>query len=373
MGLIGNLLQPLYAGGVSVILPPTAFMQKPMRWLHAVSRYRAHTSGAPNFAYDLCVRAATEDNCAGLDLSSWRVAFNGAEPVRARTLDAFAERFAPYSFQREAFMPCYGLAESTLMVTGGRVDAGVTVLRVSKAMLAESVLASSVAACDAIEVVGCGDEVTGSTVRIADPQNGALIPEGAVGEVLVLSDSVCGGYWGNECASRDAFCSIDGENYLRTGDLAARRDGQLYVVGRVKELLILNGRNIHPADIEEAVLSATAERGVTRALVAGVAGATSEDILLFIEMSREGLRKLDEADLLAALRRAAMQAAEAPLAAIVVAKQGALPLTSSGKVRRGACRDLFLVGKLPGIAVLDPGARRLAPAQEVISADSDAV
>ena len=269
-------------------------------------------------------------------------------------------------------MPCYGLAESTLMVTGGRVDAGATVLCASKAKLAESDLALSVTADDAIDIVSCGDEVTGSAVRLADPRSGALVPDGKVGEVVVQSASVCDGYWGNEPASRAAFRGIDGETFLRTGDLAARRDGQLYIVGRVKELLILNGRNIHPTDVEEVVLSETAGRGVTRALVAAMAGASTEHILLFVEMSREGLRGLDEAALFAALRQAAMRAAAAPLAAIVVVKQGALPLTSSGKVRRGACRDLFLAGKLPGIAALDPGARRLAPAQEAIPAGNGA-
>ncbi len=358
MGLIGNLLQPLYAGGTSVILPPTAFTQKPLRWLQAVSRYRAHTSGAPNFAYDLCVRAATEDACAGLDLSAWRVAFNGAEPVRAQTLRAFAETFARFGFRPEAFMSCYGLAESTLMVSGTRIGCAPPVMRASRAKLAAGVLSVAGSDDDAAEVVSCGDEVAGAAVVIADPDSGAPLADGVVGEILVRGDSMCVGYWGNGPATSGAFHVRDGVEWLRTGDLGARDRGHLFVVGRCKNLLIMNGRKVHPGDVETAVEAAFAARGAVRALVTGMAGALSEEAVLFLELTRDALRTLAPGPLFAALRQCAAGAADAPLAGIVLLKPGALPLTSSGKLRRAACAMQFLAGGLAGVAHVDAGATR---------------
>jgi len=358
MGLIGNLLQPLYAGGASVILPPAAFTQKPLRWLRAISRYRAHTSGAPNFAYDLCVRAATDAACDGLDLSAWRVAFNGAEPVRASTLREFAKTFAPYGFHPEAFMSCYGLAESTLMVTGTRIGAPPSVMRASRAKLATGALTVATTPGDAVDVVSCGDEVAGAAVIVADVENGAPLADGAVGEVLVRSPSTSVGYWENIAATRAALIVRDGADWLRTGDLGARVDGDLFIVGRCKDLLILNGRKVHPADVEAAVEATFGARGAQRALVTAMAGDLSEEAALFLELSRDALRGLALEPMFAALRRCAAAAADTPLAAIVLLKPGALPLTSSGKLRRAACAARFLAGRLSGVAHLDAAAAR---------------
>jgi acyl-CoA synthetase (AMP-forming)/AMP-acid ligase II len=335
MGLIGNLLQPIYAGGLSVMMAPTAFTQKPMRWLRAVSDWRAHTSGAPNFAYDLCVRAATPETCMGLDLSHWRVAFNGAEPIRPRTLEAFAQRFAAHGFRRSSMMACYGLAESTLMVAGAPVDEAPHAQRIGDASL-----------------VSCGMCVAGADVRVVD------------GEVLTRGDSLFSGYWKDPAATAQATTEIDGARWLRTGDLGAILDDRLYITGRLKDLMILNGRNVQPADMEAAVEEGLQAHGVLRAAAAGVRGALSEEALIFVEVAREAARVCDPMRLAEAIRRAVAAATESAPGGVVLLKPGAIPLTSSGKVRRGACRDRWLEAGLPGVLYADAGALRLGAARE---------
>lgn len=331
MGLVGNLLQPLYAGGVTVMMAPAAFMQRPLRWLQAIARYRAHTSGAPNFAYDLCVRAAVGADLAGLDLSAWRVAFNGAEPVRGRTLETFAATFGPCGFDRRAFMPCYGLAESTLMVAGAQKGGGAVV---------------------GVRGVACGEPVAGVPVLVGDAATGAPLPDGEVGEILVGGDSLCDGYWGRDTDA--PFRTVGGTRLLRTGDLGVWTDGGLAIVGRVKDVIVVQWRNMHPADLEALAEAACGPLGVTRALVAGVSSGGAESALVFAELSRPSLRALDPEPIAAAARRAI--GAEAPFAGVCLLKPGALPLTSSGKVRRGGCRAAFLAGRLEGVAWCDAGA-----------------
>ncbi|HET9212138.1 MAG TPA: proline iminopeptidase-family hydrolase, partial [Thermoanaerobaculia bacterium] len=224
MGLIGNVLQPLHAGGRCVLMSPVAFLQRPMRWLEAVSRYRGTVSGGPNFAYELCLRKAAPEALSRLDLSSWRVAYNGAEPVRASTLERFAEAFAPCGFRAEALYPCYGLAEATLFVTGGHGA------RVEK------------------ERVSCGS--AWQRIVTVDPETGEERPEG---EVWISGPSVARGYWENEEATaRDfhAFLPTGEGPFLRTGDLGFLSGGELYVTGRLKDLIILRGRNHYPQDVE---------------------------------------------------------------------------------------------------------------------------
>ncbi|MDX2234291.1 MAG: fatty acyl-AMP ligase [Hyphomonadaceae bacterium] len=376
MGLIGNLLQPIYAGGVSVMMAPTAFMQRPLRWLRAISEWRAHTSGAPNFAYDLCVRAATAENTAGLDLSCWRVAFNGAEPIRPATIEAFAQRFAAHGFQRKAMMACYGLAESTLMVAGAPVDAPPVVVHAGRDQLAAGVLAPPAPGEAARALVSCGDSVAGARIVIADRVTGAPLADGAVGEVCVRSPSVCAGYWNRADASAALWRTIEGEAFLCTGDLGARTSQGLFIVGRMKDVIILQGRNVHPADIEAAVETALAPVGVLRAVAARAELPGGEGVALFAELAREALRGLAAESswerLAQRLRAAAMDAAEAPLAGVVLLKPGAAPLTSSGKPRRGRCLAAFQAGTLPGVVWRDAGAVRLIAGAEAAGAAAPA-
>ncbi|MFL6234775.1 MAG: amino acid adenylation domain-containing protein, partial [Thermoanaerobaculia bacterium] len=333
MGLIGNVLQPLHAGGRCVLMSPVAFLQRPMRWLEAVSRYRGTVSGGPNFAYELCLRKAAPEALAGLDLSSWKVAFNGAEPVRASTLERFAAAFAPCGFRREAFYPCYGLAEATLFVTGGH---GARVER---------------------ERVSCGRVWMGQRVAIADPENGEERPEG---EIWISGPSVARGYWENEEATARDFHAFlpSGEGpFLRTGDLGFLSGGELYVSGRLKDLIILRGRNHYPQDVE-----LTAERSHPGLLPGGGAAfsvetAGEERLVVVHEVARH--RKDGVEEIAEAVRRAVAAEHEVQVHEVVLIRQAGLPKTSSGKVQRRLCRQQYLQDELPvvgrsALAAADP-------------------
>ncbi|HEX2222817.1 MAG TPA: fatty acyl-AMP ligase, partial [Thermoanaerobaculia bacterium] len=253
MGLIGNVLQPLHAGARCVLMSPVAFLQKPLRWLEAISRYRATTSGGPNFAYELCVRKTTVEERARLDLSSWKVAFNGAEPVRETTLERFAEAFAASGFRREAFYPCYGLAEATLFVTGGELGRFPRVEVVDAAALERNEVRPAFDGDPARRLVSNGRAWLGQQVVLADPETGLECPAGRVGEIWVAGPSVARGYWRNpEATERDfgAFLADGQGPFLRTGDLGFAAGGELYVTGRLKDLIIIRGRNHYPQDLE---------------------------------------------------------------------------------------------------------------------------
>lgn len=358
MGLIGNLLQPVYAGGLTVMMAPQNFIQKPLRWLRAISRYCAHTSGGPNFAYDLCVAAAADRDTVDIDLSRWRVAFNGAEPIRTATGDAFAKCFAASGFRAESLVNCYGLAEATLMVTGTPVGERAAHFRASRARLGEGALAPPADERDAITLASCGASVSGTTVAIVDPQTHRALPDGCVGEIRVRSDSVCAGYW-NE--GDTGVPSEAATRWLSTGDLGVREGPRLYVVGRIKDVVIVNGRNLHPADIEARIaagLAATAPR----VLATSVQYASGESLVVFLELERSALQTKDWATWVAAVRGLTGEAVETAPAGVVLLKPGALPLTSSGKFRRKACADLFTEGRLKGIVYMDAGAARLMAA-----------
>jgi amino acid adenylation domain-containing protein len=336
MGLIGNVLQPLHAGGRCVLMSPVAFLQRPMRWLEAISRYRGTVSGGPNFAYELCVRKAAPETMAGLDLSSWRVAFNGAEPVRASTLERFAEAFAPCGFRRDALYPCYGLAEATLFVTGGHVS------RVEQGR------------------VSCGWGWMGQRIVTVDPETGAERRPEEEGEIWISGPSVARGYWENpEATARDfhAFLPTGEGPFLRTGDLGFLSGGELYVTGRLKDLIILRGRNLYPQDVE-----LTAERshpdlqpGGGAAFSVDIAG--EERLVIVHEAVRHPKASVEE--IAEAVRRAVAAEHEAQVHEVVLIRQAGLPKTSSGKVQRRLCRELYLRDELPlvgrsALAAADP-------------------
>jgi amino acid adenylation domain-containing protein len=368
MGLIGNVLQPLHAGARCVLMPPVAFLQRPLRWLEAISRYRGTVSGGPNFAYELCLRKASPEALAGLDLSSWRVAFNGAEPVRASTLERFAEAFAPCGFRPEAFYPCYGLAEATLFVTGGEPG---SLPRIEGSR------------------VSCGRAWMGQRLAIADPETGTELPPGVEGEIWITGPSVARGYWRNAAATaRDfnAFLETGEGPFLRTGDLGVLDGNELFVTGRIKDLIILRGRNLYPQDVE-----LTAERshpdlrpgGGAAFSVEALQGDQVEERLVVVhevERHRRGHREGFE-EIAEAVRRAVAAEHEAQVWEVVLIRQGGLPKTSSGKVQRRLCRELYLADGLPvvgrsalaqagpevesalvltreGLAALEPGERR---------------
>jgi 8-amino-7-oxononanoate synthase/acyl carrier protein len=354
MGLIGGILQPLYIGQPNVLMSPMAFLQKPFRWLKAISRYRATIGGGPNFAYDLCVRKITPEQRAQLDLSSWNLAFNGAEPVRAETLDAFAKMFEPCGFRRTAFYPCYGMAEATLIVTGG-FKAALPVVRTFDAEALENNQVVDALADEegARELVGSGGKLLDQRIVIAHPELLTRVPGDQVGEIWVSGPSVAQGYWNRaEETERtfQAYLKDTGEGpFLRTGDLGFMQDGELFITGRLKDLIIIRGRNHYPQDIE-----ATAEKSHPRvrpgngaAFACEIDGA--ERLILVQEVERGQQDELDA--VIEAIRRSVAGEYELNLDAVALMKAGSIPKTSSGKIQRHACRSEFLAGTLETVAL----------------------
>ncbi|HWE40463.1 MAG TPA: AMP-binding protein [Isosphaeraceae bacterium] len=350
MGLIGGILQPLYAGFTGVLFSPADFAKRPVRWLEAISRYKAVTSGGPNFAYDLCVRTTTPEQRAGLDLSSWSVAFTGAEPIHAATLDRFAEAFAPCGFRREAFYPCYGMAESTLIVTGGRKAAAPVLFSVRGGALERNrVEPASSDDLDARTVVGCGEPLASVGLVIVDLETKAPCTPGRVGEIWVSGPSVAQGYWDQPGQTRETFqarlAGEAGAPYMRTGDLGFLHGRELFVTGRLKELIIIRGRNHYPQDISRAVESCHPAIRQGNLAAFAVPGDSEEQLALVIEVQR-GFRADGTAEVVAAVRRTVAESFGLDAHDVVLIRAHSLPKTSSGKIQHTACRAEFLAGEL---------------------------
>jgi acyl-CoA synthetase (AMP-forming)/AMP-acid ligase II len=357
MGLIGQLLQPLYVGFPAVLMSPVAFLREPVRWLRAITEYRATTAGAPNFAYDHCVQGISEELKKGLDLSSWAVAFNGAEPVRAETLDRFARAFAGVGFRPRAFLPCYGLAEATLLVSGGA--AGRVPRRVwlrGDSLESHRVEEAVPGTPGARPFVSCGAPGAGTRVLIVHPEARTECRHGEVGEVWVASDSVAGGYWGEGEATRETFhahLAGTGEGpFLRTGDAGFLLSGELYITGRLKDLIVVRGRNLYPQDVEAAVERALPFARANTVAAVPVEGSGGERLGIVIEADRALVREARSGPgvpaleaLLERVRRAVSDDFEVPVWAVALVRPGLFPRTSSGKVQRRACRSLLLAGR----------------------------
>src|SRR6266545_3779307 len=345
MGLIGGILQPLHGGFPVILMAPVSFLQNPLRWLAAISRGRVTISGAPDFAYDLCVRRIPEADRAALDLSSWELAFTGAEPVRSATLERFAAAFAPCGFRREAFYPCYGLAEATLIVSGGALGAG-TVERCFEAGALEA--RRVVPQADGKRLVGNGPGLPDQRLVIVDPATAAPCLPGEVGEIWVAGPSVAAGYWNRPeetLATSGARLAGEGETpFLRTGDLGFVEDGELFVAGRQKDLIILRGRNHYPQDIEAtAEASHPAVRpGAVAAFSVEAGGA--ERLVVVAEVERTS--RMDPERIAEAVRQAVAEEHEAQVGEVVLIRTATLPKTSSGKIQRRATRDAWLAGDL---------------------------
>ncbi len=350
MGLIGNVLQPLHSGGRCVLMSPVAFLQRPRRWLEAIGRYGGTTSGGPNFAYELCVQRIPPAEREGLDLSTWRVAFNGAEPVRAETLDRFAEAFAPHGFRREAFYPCYGLAEATLFVAGPpRGERPAPRAFDGGALEEHRALPAADGALGARRLVGCGAAWHGQRLAVVDPESGAELPPGRVGEIWVAGPSLAAGYWELPETSAETFDATLGGagRFLRTGDLGFVDGGELFVTGRLKDLIILRGRNHYPQDIELTVeRSHPALRpGCSASFPVEVGG--EERLVVLQELER---RAPEPEAILEAIRDAVAREHEVSVHEVVLLRPGGVLKTSSGKVQRRACRAAYLADELPVVA-----------------------
>ena len=349
MGLIGGILQPLFIGRPNVMMAPMAFLQRPYRWLAAISRFGGTTSGGPNFAYDLCVRKISPKERATLDLRSWQVAFNGAEPVHAETLDRFCEAFGPCGFRPEAFYPCYGLAEATLIVSGGYPRQPPTVRAFDAAGLARrEVIERDPDDPAARQLVGCGEALPDGSIVIVDPETRTRLPAQRIGEIWTGSPSIARGYWKRPEETRDTFHAYlaDGGDgpFLRTGDLGFLIDGELFVVGRIKDVLIVRGLNHYPQDIEATVEKChpMLRPGCSAAFAVETEGR--EELVVLCEVERRA--RGDPAPIFAAIRRAVAEEHEIAVSGILLLKAGSIPKTSSGKIQRHACRDAYLEGSL---------------------------
>jgi len=354
MGLVGGVLNPVFFGRPNVLMSPMAFLQKPVRWLRGITKYRSTISGGPNFAYELCNTKITAAECHGLDLSSWDVAFNGAEPIRAETLESFTRKFAPYGFRAETHYPCYGMAETTLIVAGGRKIDRPVIRTVDRTALENNqVVPDQNGDWLVRKVVGCGRPLPEHQFRIVDVETLTALPDNRVGEIWVSGPCVGQGYWKKPKATRHAFAARlkgdDERRYLRTGDLGFFADGELFVTGRSKDLIIFCGRNLHPHDIEMTVERAHVGLRMSGGATFAIDQDDGEGLVVVQEVER-GHRRGELDEMMEAIREAVTSEFEVPVSAVLLLDAGRLPKTSSGKVQRHACRAHYLAGQLPSIA-----------------------
>ncbi|MEU7061142.1 fatty acyl-AMP ligase [Streptomyces sp. NPDC046197] len=346
MGLVGQLLLPLWLGGTAVLLSPAAFVKRPAHWLETISRYRLAVSGAPDFAYELCVRRINDSQLAGLDLSHWRVAVSGGEPVNPDTLRAFAERFAPAGLRPEALVCCYGLAEATLLVSGSATAPALSGSGAGQAHCGPA------ASCD---------------IRIVDPETCEELPEGRTGEIWVRGPGVAAGYWARPAETAAAF---DGHlasgrgGHLRTGDLGTLQGGLLRVTGRIKDVIVVAGRNLYPQDLERTVQRVT---GLFGAGTAFAVPGERERIVVVQELRARSHYDIDLGALASAVQQRLREEHEVTAGAVLLVRPGTVRRTTSGKVERAAMRRLFLRGEVRALhqrvepeieRLVTPGRRR---------------
>lgn len=362
MGLIGGILQSLFVGFPSTLLAPIHFLQRPLRWLQAISTYRGTVSGGPNFAYELCLRKIKDEELVGLDLSSWEVAFNGAEHVRAQTIEAFHERFARAGFARTSAFPCYGLAEGTLMVSAAGIKREPVIRHFHAALLEDNVAhphdGQGPEDADQLRLrtlVSSGRGIPGQGPFICDPHTEQPLEDGRVGEICILGDSVASGYWqrpdSTAAAFRPAVATHGWPTYFRTGDLGFLLDGELFVTGRLKDLIIINGVNHHPGDIENTVLRSHDSFRPDGTAAFSIELGNSEQVVIAQEIERRALKSLDVEHLFSDLKTRLWQQHQLARPMLVLVFGGSLPRTSSGKIKRQECRRQFE----PWLAALDSG------------------
>ncbi len=350
MGLMGALLLSVYSGFTLHMMSPGHFIQRPLRWLQAISHFGITTTVGPNFALEHCVDGITDEEAAALDLHRLKLLFCGAEPVRSATLERFTKKFAAAGFDRRAFLPCYGMAEATLFVSGAASSQARAVeLHCDVAALAAGSLLAAAPDSPGARMVSCGATAVGHDVAIVDPATGLRLPERQVGEIWVSGPNVAQGYFQDPSATQTAFAGeladAPGRNYLRTGDLGALADGELFITGRIKEVINFAGRNLYPQDIETTVLGLHAGFRANGIAAFAVEESGAERLVVVAELSRGS--RLTEAEL-SSLRRAIVEAVAtghgaAPHDTLIVLP-ASIPLTTSGKIQRSGCRDHYRRG-----------------------------
>lgn len=338
MGLIGGLLQPLFSGSKLVLLSPRHFLERPVRWLKAITHFNGTVSGGPDFAYKLCVDRITEEMLDGLDLSSWEVAFTGSEPIRQSTLQDFSAKYKQWHFDRRALFPCYGLAEATLYVTGAKRLNGATCTTVSREAVRRNAVVEDQNGQD---LVSSGAPDAHHKIRVVDPETGTACKRARIGEIWVSGPSVAKSYWKNAAATESTFVERDGVTWLRTGDLGFWKHRNLYVTGRIKDMIIVRGMNIYPHDVEGVI---EREIDIVRKGRVAVFRVTSSDVQdsvgVALEVSPSTLKLVEPRRIAEAVRDIVSRECGEPAKIVVLLKNGGLPRTTSGKIRRQRCADL---------------------------------
>ncbi|ELR99059.1 fatty acyl-AMP ligase [Gloeocapsa sp. PCC 73106] len=353
MGLIGGILQPMYAGFPVMLMSPLDFLQKPYRWLQAISHYRATTSGGPNFAYDLVCRKIKPEQIETLDLSSWEVAFTGAEPVRSETIQNFVETFAPCGFRAEAFYPCYGMAETTLIVTGGAKTVAPIIDNFKlEALKQKRHVRAKPRDSETQILVGCGQSVSGADILIVDPDNCTLCQEDQIGEIWISSTnpSVAHGYWQLPEETEKIFnaylADTEAGPFLRTGDLGFFENGELFIAGRIKDSIIIRGQNYYPQDIEVTVVRSHPILRPDSGAAFSIEVKNAERLVIVQEVEREKLQNVDYKEVINNIIENIASEHDLQVYAVVLVNPGSIPKTSSGKIQRHRCKSSFLDGTL---------------------------
>ncbi len=350
MGLVGNVLQPLYLGVKCILMSPSSFIQRPVRWLKMISDYRATSSGGPDFAFRYCVRNIRPKQMSGIDLSCWKVAFSGSEMVRAETLQEFTKMFLKSKFSGRAFYPCYGMAEATLLITGGLPGSHTKTTMVNPDYLTEGRFDPSRTKDDrALSFVSCGQTWHGACVRIIDPETFAICENGVIGEIWVSGSNVATGYWNQTEASKSLFeARISGSKegpFLRTGDLGVIYDGELWITGRLKDTIIIQGQNFNPTDIERVVQIQSSIFGQYSCCVFSVEINGYEKVVVVQEIARSEAQKHSFEAASGDILETVMEQFGLSVYSILFVQPGSLLKTSSGKIQRSKCRKKYLSGE----------------------------
>lgn len=353
-GLVGHIFQSLYVGAHCVLMTPASFMQKPVRWLQAIDRYRAFMSGGPSFAFELAASKVTEEESAGLDLSCWKVAWNGSEPIRHKTIEKFQERFAPNGFGEGTFFAAYGQAESTLLVTGGIFGKPMKFDVLDSIELQMNRAIAPRQGNPSVTVVSCGQIFSGQEIVIADPDEMVVRGPGEVGEVWVRGANVADGYWQRKDATEATFGAVlkdTGEGpYLRTGDLGYIKDNELYITGRANDVIIIRGKKHYPQDIEWAVQSCHAALRADAGAAFSIEDGVEERLVLVQEVNRTFRRSDFEPVFEIMLETVHLHCGLRPVA-IVLIEPGSVPMTTSGKLQRSAAKQGYQEGTLRPLSV----------------------
>lgn len=358
MGLIGNVLQPVFAGIPCTFMQPAAFLQKPLRWLEAISEYKATTSGGPNFAYDICVSTIKDEELKRLDLSSWTIAFNGAEPIRVDSMRAFSEKFAPSGFRDEAHYPCYGMAETTLHITSNDVSRSDFSEFFDADLLRQNIVKKIDGSNnDAIEIVNCGRTWCDHRVLIVNPETLISCEEGKIGEIWAQGKTIAKGYWEKTEVTESTFNAYTANTnegpFLRTGDLGFFCGGELYVSGRLKDILIIRGLNHYPQDVELTAFESNEALMPNGAAAFSVQKGGDELLIIILEVKRTFLRKFDANDVAMEVQKSISEQHDLQASSILFIKPGRLSKTSSGKVQRQRSKQLFLDDDIDVVARID--------------------